>query len=62
MTPRPPIRRDLAALLAAYLAGKSHDRPVFPLPCHAAENLAGIECRTDKGYVDFHELRHTYVT
>lgn len=65
-----PIRPELAADLARYLAGRDAHSPVFAdLPKMTARMLradlheAGISYRDDDGRVaDFHALRHTFIT
>jgi integrase len=64
-----PIRRDLAAWLSGWLSGKPAGEPVFALPWSAVRMLrvdlaaAGIPERDARGrVVDFHALRHSYIT
>jgi integrase len=67
-----PIRRDLAALLAPWIAGKVPGKPVFAvndLRQNTARWMrkdlaaAGIRYVNEDGEIaDFHALRHTYVT
>jgi integrase len=64
-----PISRTLADALRPWLAGKAPGCPVFALPEKTARMLredleaARIAYRDDSGRVlDFHALRHTYVT
>jgi integrase len=66
-----PLPPDLAAALRTYLEGRPARQPVWPGDWHlnAAEMLrhdlalAGIPCRDDAGrVVDFHALRHSYIT
>lgn len=63
-----PIRRDLAADLKAFLAGKDPDAPWVAVPANCARMLrldlaaAGIPERTEEGTVDFHALRHSYIS
>ena len=63
-----PLRPDTAALLRAFLAGKTPAAPAFNVPEHrlsakmmkADLEAAGIDYRDDAGLVaDFHALRHT---
>jgi integrase/recombinase XerD len=64
-----PIRRDVAELLQGWLAGREPHKPVLAVPEKTAELLradlerAGIPYRDEKGrVVDFHALRHSYIT
>lgn len=63
-----PIRRELAELLKPWLAGKEPGKPVLACPEKTAEMLradlaaAGIPYETKAGIVDFHSLRHSYIT
>ena len=65
-----PIDRRLAELLRAYLADRPTGEVVWPLPgdrlarmLRADLERAGIPYRDDRGRViDFHSLRHSYVT
>jgi len=63
-----PLPPQLVGPLAAWLAGKERGRPVFKVPDKTAAMLradleaAGIPRETREGVVDFHALRHTYVT
>jgi len=63
-----PLRPDLAEQMAAYIAGKPADAPLFGVPDKPGRMLkldlaaAGIPYRTDEGVVDFHSLRHTFIT
>jgi integrase/recombinase XerD len=64
-----PIRRDLAAALRPILSGRSPMQPVLPIPHKTAKLLrhdleaAGIAYRDERGrVVDFHALRHSYIT
>jgi integrase/recombinase XerD len=63
-----PIRRDVAAELAPWLATREPGRPVLPVPEKTAALLArdlaaaGIAAEKDGGIVDFHSLRHSYIT
>jgi len=65
---RLPIRRDLALRLARYLIGWPADSTPFPVPREAARMLgkdlavAKIPVSTGAGVVDFHALRHTFIT
>jgi site-specific recombinase XerD len=65
-----PIRREFAALLRKWLDKMQPDDILFPVPAsvplgrimrHDLDD-AGIPYRTDKGFADFHSLRHTYCT
>ncbi len=64
-----PIRDDLSELLRPWLADKPAHQPVWNVPEKTAAMLradldaAGIPYRDDAGRVlDFHSLRHTYVS
>ena len=64
-----PIRRDLAAILRPWLAGKAAGKPVFRMPEKTAEMLrrdmeaANILYQDKAGHIaDFHALRHTFVS
>lgn len=64
-----PIRRDLGELLLNALQDCDLQTPIFRLPDNTADMLradlkaAGIPERDDSGHVvDFHALRHTYIT
>ncbi len=63
-----PIRRDVAALLAPFVAGREPGVPVFQLPEKTARMLrgdlerAGIPHRTPEGVCDFHGIRAAYIT
>jgi integrase len=63
-----PIRADMAAILRDWLAGKPAGEPVLIIPERTAEMLridlasAGIAHRTEAGVIDFHALRHSYIT
>lgn len=66
-----PLRADLVELLREFLKGKTADSRLWPGTWYrrAAEVLrvdleaAGIAYRDDRGrVVDFHALRHTYIT
>lgn len=64
-----PITRELAEGLRPFVAGKPAGKPVLPMPSWGAKMLrrdlesAGIPYRDDKGGVlDFHALRHSYIT
>jgi integrase len=67
-----PITRELAAGLRPYIASCEPGRPVIPVPEKTAKMLrvdlaaAGIPCGTRggarRGVVDFHALRHSYIT
>lgn len=64
-----PIRPELAELLRPWLADKPVGKPVFPMPEKTAKMMrvdleaAGIPCYDSAGrVVDFHSLRHTYVS
>ena len=64
-----PIRPELAELLRSWLADKPAGKPVFPMPEKTAKMMrvdlkaAGISCCDSAGrVVDFHSLRHTYVS
>lgn len=64
-----PITRELAALLRPFVADKPPGKPVFYLPekvagmLHRDLEAAGIPARDASGrIVDFHSLRHTYIT
>ena len=63
-----PIKADLAELLRPWLSDKPLGQPVFILPDKPARMLradlkaAGIPATTDDGVIDFHSLRHSYVT
>jgi integrase len=63
-----PIRSDLAEILRPFLADKEPGKPVLAVPEKTAQMLArdlkaaGIEPETEKGLVDFHSIRHTYIT
>lgn len=66
-----PIRKDVAAALAAWLeeANPEPGAPVLAVPVRTAEMLAddlaraGIPVKDDKDRViDFHALRHSYIT
>ena len=69
-----PLPSDVAELLRAYLTGKPAKRPVWPGQwkisaadmLHADLNDAGIPYAVEGPdgplYVDFHALRHTYLT
>jgi len=64
-----PIRDDLADVLRPWLAGKAKGETVFTLPEKTAKMMrtdleaAGIAHTDDAGRkVDFHSLRHTYIS
>jgi site-specific recombinase XerD len=65
-----PVPAGLAAILEPWLAKKPKGRPLWPGNWYreAAEMLcedlkvAGIECKTNDGYLDFHATRHTAIT
>ena len=67
-----PIRRELAAALSTYFAGKLPGATAFRTPLHGCDavrmlradlKLADIAYRDDAGRVaDFHALRHTFIT
>lgn len=63
-----PIRRDVAEVLAPFLAACLPGVPVLSVPEKTAEMLqedlkaAGVECETKAGVIDFHALRHSYIT
>ncbi len=66
---RQEITRDLADALRAYLANKPKRRELWTLPQDTAEMFrvdlanAGIPYENESGeFVDFHALRHTYIT
>jgi integrase len=68
-TANQPLRPELAALLRPWLAEKPEREPVFDLPEKTAKMLradltaAGIAYKdADGGIVDFHALRHTFIT
>ena len=64
-----PILRSLAEAVAAFIASKPQDAPLFKMPHKPAEMLrvdleaAGIPYADEEGRVmDFHGLRHTFIT
>ncbi len=67
-----PVARDLAEAVRPFVERARAGGPLFDLQvrvwCRAAQYLrrdlraAGIPYRTEAGYVDFHSLRHTYIT
>lgn len=63
-----PIAAALAAKLGPFLARKPAGEPWVALPVDAAKMLrtdleaAGIPVKTDAGTLDFHSLRHTYIS
>ena len=63
-----PLPPQLVEPLRAWLAGKERGRPVFKVPDKTSVMLrrdleaAGIPRETREGVVDFHALRHTYIT
>lgn len=64
-----PIPRALADLLRSWLATRESGKPVLPVPTKTAKLLkrdliaAGIDPGNPKtGVIDFHALRHTYIT
>lgn len=63
-----PIRRDLAARLKPWLAGKPSGQNVFALPWSLARMMAedlgraGVAVVTPSGVADFHALRHTFIS
>jgi integrase/recombinase XerD len=63
-----PIARDVAVALRPWLAAKAPGSPVFRYPWSAARMLrrdleaAGIPYRSPAGVVDFHALRHSYIS
>lgn len=64
-----PIRSDLAELLRPWIASKPSGEPLFRITSyHTAEMIrrdlaaAGIPYETDSGVIDFHALRHSFVT
>ena len=65
-----PICPDLAAELIKWLRGKPEGEPIWPGEWHkkAAEMLrvdlesAKVAFRTDRGVLDFHAIRATYIT
>jgi len=64
-----PLRRETARALRAFLADREPGRPVWPLGPRAADVLrvdlaaAGIEAEDRSGrVVDFHALRHTFIS
>ncbi len=66
---RQEITRDLADALRSYLARKPRRRKLWTLPQDTAEMFrfdlakAGITYENESGeFVDFHALRHTYIT
>ena len=68
-TANQPIRPELANLLRPWIADKPPGRPVFKIPEKTAQMLradlesAGIDYQDASGRVlDFHALRHTFIT
>ncbi len=63
-----PIANDLAAGLRVFLAGREPGKPALIVPEKTAKMLqkdlatAGIPHKTADGVLDFHALRHSYVT
>ncbi|MFH1738097.1 MAG: site-specific integrase [bacterium] len=63
-----PIPAEIVPRLREHLATKNHEEPAFDMPKKPIEALrpdlrrAGIPYETDRGYADFHALRHTYIT
>jgi len=64
-----PMRREMAERMAAFIAGRPVDTPLFVLPDKPVELLkadlakAKIEYRDDAGkVVDWHALRHTFIS
>ncbi len=65
-----PMRFETVEMLADYLRGRLPTAPAFPMPKQnrGAEMLeadlkkAGIEVKNSVGVVDFHSLRHTFIT
>lgn len=63
-----PITPELAAGLRPFVEGKPPGVPIIPIPMKTAHMLrrdlstAGIEVKTTAGLVDFHALRHSYIT
>lgn len=63
-----PIKADLAELLRPWIAFKKPSEPVLVFPLRTAQMLrvdlasAGIEAKNHHGTVDFHALRHSYIT
>ena len=63
-----PIRQELADVLRPWLSGKQLGQPVLVFPVKTAKMLrvdlaaAGIDHTNPDGTVDFHALRHAYIT
>jgi len=64
-----PLRRSFAEMMKAYLESKQSGEKVFPMPPKPVKMLqvdleaAGIDYRDSSDrYVDFHALRHTFIT
>jgi len=62
------LKRETAALLQSYLAGKLPQAKAFDMPVAPAEMMkadltaAGLSFKTDEGDIDFHSLRGTFIT
>lgn len=63
-----PITRELAEGLKSFVSRAEPGKPALIVPDRTAEMLAadlkraGIPCETSAGVVDFHALRHSYIT
>ena len=63
-----PLRRDLAALLRPFLAGRDPAAPVWCVPVRTAEMLAadlaraGVPVEVGGKVADFHSIRNMFVT
>lgn len=63
-----PITTGLAAKIRPFIAGRPPEEAAFPVPSHMGRflrkdlELAKIPFETAEGVVDFHALRHTFIT
>lgn len=65
-----PFARNLAPMFETWLAGRDRSAPCWPgLRSQAASKAvaadmaaAGLKTKTDEGKVDFHALRHSFIT